>query len=248
MKCSAERLIEAIIATEVMAMQHHAAETKQKQLQRTGIYVVTISRDFGSMGKEVAQLLANTLEVRCCDRSILQEVARRAHVDEALVSALDEQASKVTDHWWQHLLHRQTLSYEDYYENLVKTVLSISRCGGVIVGRGANFILGEEKAFRVRITGSETECARRISEREQISLEHSIKRVRDINQERADYIKMLYDADIKDSSSYDLVLNSDRHDRIQMVEMILAAMQQAGYGIPASAHNSLHILSEENSK
>ena len=239
MRCNAERLIEAIIATEVMKMQQHAAEEKQKLRQKTEVYVVTVSRDFGSLGKKVAQLLADTLEVRCCDRSILQEVARRAHVDEELVSALDEHVSNINDHWWQHLQHKNTFSYEDYYHHLVKTVLSISRSGGVIVGRGANHILGEAKAFRVRISGSEAQCARRIAEREQITLEESTKKVREVNQERAEYIKMLYDADINDNSSYDLILNSDRYHIIQMVEMILDAMEKAGYDLPADARSSL---------
>jgi cytidylate kinase len=239
MKCNAERLIEAIIATEVMAMQRRAAEEKEKLRKKSEVYVVTVSRDFGSMGKQVAQLLADTLEVRCCDRSILQEVARRAHVDEKLVSALDEHVSNIKDHWWQHLQHEDTFSYEDYYHHLVKTVLSISRGGGVIVGRGANHILGEAKAFRVRITGSEAQCARRTAEREQITLEESTKKVREVNQERADYIKMLYDADINDNSSYDLILNSDRYEITQMVEMILDAMQKAGYKLPADARSSL---------
>ena len=239
MKCNAERLIEAIIATEVMAMQRRAAEEKEKLRQKSEVYVVTVSRDFGSMGKDVAQLLADTLEVRCCDRSILQEVARRAHVDEELVSALDEHVSHIKDHWWQHLQHEDTFTYEDYYHHLVKTVLSISRSGGVIVGRGANHILGEAKAFRVRISGSEAQCARRIAEREQISLEKSTRRVREVNQERAEYIKMLYDADINDNTSYDLILNSDRYEITQMVEMILDAMQKAGYKLPADARSSL---------
>ncbi len=239
MRCNAERLIEAIIATEVMKMQQRAAEQKQKVRQKTEVYVVTVSRDFGSMGKDVAQLLADTLEVRCCDRSILQEVARRAHVDEELVSALDEHVSNIKDHWWQHLQHEDTFSYEDYYHHLVKTVLSISRNGGVIVGRGANHILGEAKAFRVRISGSEAQCARRIAEREQITLEESTRRVREVNQERAEYIKMLYHADINDNASYDLILNSDRYEIAQMVEMILDAMQKAGYELPADARSSL---------
>jgi len=239
MRCNAERLIEAIIATEVMKMQQHAAEEKQKLQKKTQVYVVTVSRDFGSMGKDVAQLLADTLEVRCCDRTILQEVARRAHVDEELVSALDEHVSNIKGHWWQHLLHKDTFSYEDYYHHLVKTVLSISRSGGVIVGRGANHILGEAKAFRVRISGSEAQCARRIAEREQITLEESTKKVREVNQERAEYIKMLYHADINDSSSYDLILNSDRYEIVQMVGMILEAMEKAGYDLPADARSSL---------
>ena len=135
MRCNAERLIEALIAMEVMQMQQQEAEKKEKLRQKAEIYVVTVSRDFGSMGKLVAQLLADTLEVRCCDRFILQEVARRAHVDEELVKVLDEHVSKLNDHWWQHLLNKDAFSYEDYYHYLVKTVLAISRTGGVIIGR-----------------------------------------------------------------------------------------------------------------
>lgn len=246
MRCNAERLIEALIATEVMQMQHKAAEEKEMLRQKAMHFVVTVSRDFGSMGKQVAQLLADTLEVRCCDRIILQEVARRAHVDEVLVKALDEHVSKINDHWWQHLLHKDTFSYEEYYQHLVKTVLSISRTGGVIIGRGANHILGPQKAFRVRITGSVEMCADRVASREHISKEESLKKVRKVNSERTEYIKMLYDADINNNTSYDLILNSDRYDRAQMVELILDAMEKAGYELPADARDSLSIMTDTN--
>ena len=248
MRCNAERLIEALIATEVMNMQRQEAEKKEKLRQKAAVYVVTVSRDFGSMGKLVAQLLADTLEVRCCDRFILQEVARRAHVDEELVKALDEQVSKLNGHWWQHLLHKDAFSYEDYYHYLVKTVLAISRTGGVIIGRGANHILGAKKAFRVRITGSVEQCAKRVAKREQTSTQESIKRVREVNKERAEYIKMLYDTDINNNAEYDLILNSDRYNRVQMVDLILDAMEKAGYKLPDDARKSLTILADTNNK
>ena len=244
MRCNADRLIEALIASEMMEMQRKEAEKKEKQRQKAEVFVVTVSRDFGSMGKLVAQLLADTLEVRCCDRFILQQVAQRAHVDEELVRALDEHVSKINGHWWQHLLQKDTFSYEDYYRYLVKTVLSISRTGGVIIGRGANFILGEQKAFRVRINGSIEECAKRVAEREKISIEESIKLVHEVNNERAEYTRMLYDTDINDNASYDLMLNSDRYNRVQMVELILDAMEKAGYKLPDDADKSLSILAE----
>lgn len=246
MRCNTERFIEALIATEVMAMQQRAAEKKALLQQQAENYVVTVSRDFGSLGKSVAQLLADTLEVRCCDRFILQEVARRANVDEELVSALDEHVSNIDGHWWQHLLHKEAFTYEDYYQNLVKTILSISHSGGVIIGRGANFILGANRAFRVRITGSEQQCAKRVASREQIDTAESIERVRKVNKERAEYIRMLYDHDINDHSAYDLVLNSDRYDRVQMVELILEAMEKAGYRLPEDARKSLAVLAESD--
>ena len=248
MKCNADRFIEALIAIEMMEMQRQEADKKEKLRQKAKVHVVTISRDFGSLGKIVAQLLADTLELRCCDRSILQQVAQRAHVDEELVKALDEHVSKISSHWWQHLLQKDALSYEDYYHYLVKTVLSISRSGGVIVGRGANLILSENKAFRVRITGSIEQCAKRVASREQIDREESIKLVRKVNNERAEYIRMLYETDINDPSAYDLVLNSDRYDRVQMVELILDAMEKAGYKLPENARNSLSQQAETDKK
>ena len=246
MRCNPDRLIEALIAAELMEMQLQKAAKKAQQLKKTKTYAVTVSRGFGSGGKSVAQLLADTLEVRCCDRFILQEVAKRAHVDEPLVRALDEHVKKINGHWWQKLLHKDAFSYEDYYHHLVKTILSISRTGGVIIGRGANLVLGADNAFRVRITGSPENCARNIASRENISLDDALQRVREVDLERAEYIKMLYDADINNMSNYDLVLNSDRYNRIELVELIIDAMEKAGYSLPADARKSLHTLSDQN--
>lgn len=236
MRCNAERLIEALIAAQLMEMQLKRKKTPEGKPP----CVVTISRGLGAMGKEVAQQLADTLELRCCDRFILQEVARRAHKDVELVQALDEHIGHVEKHWWQKLLHRKDeFSQEEYYQYLVKVVLSISRTGGVIVGRGANIILGPEKAFRIRITGSLAICAERIANREQIDTEDARKLVADTNRERAAYIHKLYDAGIADTSLYDLCINSDRYTAAQMVELILVAMRDAGQALPEDVVRSL---------
>ena len=228
MKCSAERLIEALVAVQMLDYQKQQSE---KAKQPTMPPVVTVSRECGSMGAQVAQLLADALEVRCCDRMILQEVARRANVDQSLVKALDQHVSNNGDQLWRKLLHKDTLSYEVYYQNLVKTILSISRTGGVIIGRGANHILGK-KAFRVRVTGSLAKCARFISDRDNVDMERATEMARASNNERAEYIHKLYNADINDPSHYDLVLNSDRFSHDQMVDLVLLAMEKAGFSIP----------------
>ena len=238
MKCNPERFIEALIAVEMMEMQHQQAAEREKQQRQAKTCVVTVSRDFGSLGKLVAQQLADKLEVRCCDRYILQEVARRAHVDEELVRVLDEHVSKINGHWWQHLLQKEDFSYEDYYHYLVKTVLSVSRMGGVIVGRGANLILGEKNAFRVCITGSVEKCAERVASREEIDINGAINKVQEVNNERAEYIRKLYDTDINEPSNYDLVLNSDRFNKEQIVELIWDAMEKTGYQLPDENRNT----------
>jgi cytidylate kinase len=242
MRCNADRLIEALITAQLKEQQVIKAIKAEQVWEKSRTHVVTVSRNFGALGKEVAQLLADTLEVRCCDRYILQEVARRANVDEKLVHALDEHISHIDDHWWKGLLQKNTFSYEEYYEHLVKTVFSITLRGGVIIGRGANLILGPQRAFRVRIVGSPEKCAERVAARENISMDEARQKVLSVDRERAEYIQKLYETDIDDPTSYDLVLNSDRLNRVELVELILHAMQKSGYHLQKDVYDSLPKL------
>ena len=242
MRCNADRLIQGLVTAQLKQQQAAHNRKEQQAWDKSETHVVTISRNFGSLGKIVGKLLADTLEVRCCDRYILQEVARRADIDEELVRILDEHVSHIDEHWWSPLITKNTFSYEDYYKYLVKTVFSISLRGGVIIGRGANLILGAERAFRVRIVGSAQKCAERVAERENISFEEALQKVHDVDQERAEYIRKLYETDIDDPQAYDLVLNSDRYDQVQLVEMILEAMQKSGYKLKNNVFDSLQKL------
>jgi cytidylate kinase len=230
MKCSVERLIEALIGVE-LAQERKAAEEKAAQARQAS-YVVTVSRGYGSLGKQVARVLADHLGVRCCDRTILEGVAERANVDVELVKRLDENIRHTKIEPWKAFFKGKSFPRERYLHHLVKVVLNISEKGGVIVGRGAHLILGPGKAFRVRIIGTLEPCAVRIAEREQLDLDVARKRVETVNHERAEYLQQLYGVAIDDCSDYDLIINSDRFDVQQMVGLILNGMQQAGYDIP----------------
>ena len=229
MKCNVERLIDALVGAAVMAERKNSSQAAQQKRQ---IYVVTVSRNYGAQGKAFAQLLADRLGVRCCDREILQGVASRANVDVELVQTLDEHVKRIKGNWWHGFIKGQTFSREKYFHHLVKVVLSVSQSGGVIVGRGSHLILGPERAFRVRITGTLPRCAERIAARENLSDAAARQRVLDVDRERSEYIRELYDVDIEGGGFYDLILNSDRFDVETMVEIILFAMQGAGYAMP----------------
>lgn len=227
MKCSAERLIEALIGIE-LARERKAAQQLTEQ-RRKASYVVTISRGLGSLGSEVCGALAERLGVDCCDRMILEEVARRADVDIELVETLDENVKHLKIKPWEAIFKGKSYSKERYLHHLVKVILSLSQKGGVILGRGAHLILGPDQAFRVRIIGTLDVCARRVAEREKVDINTAKRRVETVNRERTEYIHALYGANIRDCSDYDLVINSDRFSVAQIVDMILHAMVQAGY-------------------
>jgi cytidylate kinase len=231
MKCSVERLIEALIGVE-LAQERKAAQEKSAQARKAS-YVVTVSRGFGSHGKHIAQALADKLGVRCCDRSILEGVAERANVDIELVKRLDENLENANTLPWKSLFTGKSFPKERYLHHLVKVVLNISKKGGVIVGRGAHLILGPDRAFRVRIIGSLDACAQEVARRDQIDIDAARELVETVNRQRADFLQQLYGESIEDCSDYDLVINTDRFGVEQAVELILYSMQQAGYDIPA---------------
>ena len=235
MKFSVERMIEALIATE-MARERKAMEDRAAAELRS-TYVVTVSRGYGALGKETAQKLADTLGVRCCDRFILQEVAKRANVDVDLIRRLDDRVNRIDGNWWETLFKGKSYPRERYLQHLVKVVLNISTKGGVIVGRGAHLILGPNRCFRVRIIGSLKKCAERISEREGIDLKAAELRVQAVDRERAEYLDELYGVHAGDSSNFDLVLNTDRFTVNETTALILDAMHKAGYQLTPAMLN-----------
>ena len=230
MKCSVERLIEALIGVE-LAQQRKAAEKKATQ-ERKASYVVTVSRGYGSQGHRIAQVLADRLGVRCCDREILEGVAAQADVDNELVKRLEENLENSSNSPWGAFFRNRPFPRERYLHHLVKVVLNISQKGGVIVGRGANLILGPGKAFRIRIVGSLESCAQRVAKRKKIDLEAARERIKTKDRQRSDYLKQLYGIDINDCRYYDLVINIDRFDVDSALELILYSMQLAGYDLP----------------
>ena len=229
MQYDAERLIKALLGTE-QALDRKAAETRAEQ-QRRASYVVTISRGYGSLGGDVALALASRLGVCHCDREILEAVASRAAVDLGLVAKLDEAVQRSGLKPWKRLFTEGSISEQRFHDHLVSVILNLASKGGVILGRGAHLVLGPERAFRVRIIGSIDNCAKRIAEREQVDLETARRRVGQVDRQRDEYLRERFGVGSGDENVHDLVINSDRYNRAQMVELILYAMRLAGYQI-----------------
>jgi cytidylate kinase len=187
--------------------------------------VVTVSRARGSGGEPIARALAQRLKVGYFDHEIIAAIAREARVDQHAVAMLDEQASGLKASWLLSMLTGETLFKDTYRRILFNVVFGILRTGGVILGRGANFILEGQKAFRVRIPGSEVVCARRISEDKGMSYDKALALVRETNRERADFVKALCKRDINIPEAYDLSINTDHIGIDKAPDIILLAMR-----------------------
>lgn len=227
MKCQIERLIKALAGAE-LAKQRKRNESESEYSHTHAPLVISVSRGFGSNGKVVAKALGERLDLCVFDNTILSKIAERAHVDVELVKRLDENIKQGGFEPWRAFLQGESLSAKQYQRYLESVVLNLAYQGGIIVGRGANLILGPEKAFRLRIVGSLDKCAERVAKRDNIDLVTAKDRVRLIDRQRDEFIRKNFGVDINDNSFYDLVINSDRYQVPQLVELIICGLEQAG--------------------
>lgn len=182
--------------------------------------VITISREYGSGGGLIAEMLARRLGWKLVDTSLVAEVARRAQIDPEKAVRFDE----TVDPWFHRLVKGL---WRGGYEGLATTVdinivdseamtkltsevireaAELGEC--VIVGRGSQCILCRHKnVFRVSVFGPRREKILRL--RERLGPDADADRVIDeMDRRRTAYIHRFYGEDWKDRRLYHLVISS----------------------------------------
>lgn len=227
MAIDAQKLIQSLVQSEYLkGQQEKSGEARP---------VVTLSRDLGAGGGEVARRLGERLQIEVWDRRLLDAVAASTQVDAGLLEQLDERVRQRRDSWIYNLLSGQNASLENYRHHLVNVSLALAQVGGIVVGRGVHLILANRPAFRVRLVGSVDPCAARVARREGLSYEQARERVNAINAEREQYLQNTFKRSLEDAVRFDLVLNTDKfNDRWDTVtDLIIAGMKAAGLPVAA---------------
>ena len=165
--------------------------------------VLTISRDLGSGGREVAMMLSGSLGYRFVDReAILARLKAAGHKWEKWTEGLDEHTPRV----WE----KYDWSYRGFVALLRSEILSEAAANSVIImGRGGNYLLkGVPFALRVRITALIEQRVERVSSREGIDEDSARWLIERTDRERAGFLMSVYGRDGKDMADYDFVFDS----------------------------------------
>jgi cytidylate kinase len=200
------------------------------------IKIISIEREYGCGGGEIAQLVANHLAWKLWDQRLTEEIARLANCPKAVVEAHEERNDPLYYRLFKSFLRG---SYEGSINapklNLVdsETILRITRrvvehaaekgnC--VIVGRGSQqFLKLRPDTLRVFLYASREDKVRRLlyrgkSEREAEELVDTVDR------ERADFIQKYFNVEWPDRAIYHTMMNTAIGDE-SVVNMILTFMQ-----------------------
>jgi cytidylate kinase len=189
---------------------------------------VTISRDVGAGGSDVAAELAHFLGWHVYDREIVDAIARDSHAREAMVEQLDEKGRNLVEEAIRRVLgiiEEEALGAQEYHAALVRTlVLLAARGGAVIVGRGGNFVLRGHPGLHVRLTASPEVREARLLRRWRVPAAETIRRMEAIDADRRSFIHSHFGRRIEDPCAYDLVINTDHVTADRSAAAILAAL------------------------
>lgn len=187
---------------------------------------VTISRQYGAGGSEVAEQVAESLGWSLYDRRLLEEVARDARLQERLLTPFDEQQRTDVEHWIRGLLTEETVSEHHYTRSLFRVLSSIAKVGNaVIVGRGAHLALPPEDGLRVRIYAPLAARVAKICEQDGLSAGEARRRAEQVEQTRQQWMLRAFGEKAKEKVAFDLALNPDSLDVAVCVKLIMTALE-----------------------
>ena len=187
--------------------------------------IITVSRQFGSGGRELGKRLSDLLGWDYYDREIIQMLSEQQGLDPEYVHRA------LSGHGW----HQYQLTYRNSFrqpmganwrhtEVLVKQreiIREIAAEGNdcVIVGRDADVILQEEKPFRIfvcaDIQSRLARCARFEEKKEpdeRLSDKEILRNIRRIDRNRRQIREILTGKSATDGSAFDLTVNATGWD------------------------------------
>jgi cytidylate kinase len=194
--------------------------------------VVTISRQHGAGGTEVARRLAAELCFDLYDQQILHHIAESAHLSERVVGTLDDRGRDTLTDWLAGFLGNAYLSPVSYRDHLTRVVGTITCHGGaIILGRGAHVIVAPRSALRVFVVAPLAQRVAEIMRREQLGQREARRRIEAVEAERQAFLRKHFHAEFGDPATFDLVVNTGALTADGAVRAVRGALE----GLPASA-------------
>ena len=183
-----------------------AKETERKPRFRP---VITISRTLGARGEEIAERLTELSGFHLVDREIIDAIASDFGIQSRMVELFDETTRSELESWFDGIIRGRIIDSSDYLKSLAKTIGSIMRHGeAILMGRGANIIIGPNRGFHVRVVAPLAKRIASISAERNITDDEAEKLITENDTRQAKFIKKSFGVDIDNPTLYDLVINS----------------------------------------
>jgi cytidylate kinase len=171
--------------------------------------VITLSREKGSGGKLIADLVAKKLgkNWKVYHKEIIEKIAQETKLEKELISQIDEKNISLVEKLIGDFLGKHHPPLSTYYRQLIKILSQINQRGyAVIVGRGAEYLLPQ--ALKIRIICEMEQRIKWLMQFEKLSRKQALEQIEKSDTERLNFIKTLYKHDQRKAHHYDLVIRT----------------------------------------
>jgi cytidylate kinase len=165
---------------------------------------ITISRQLGSLGDEVAQAVAERLHFRLVSRELINQAAIRCGAPEMALAIIDDLGML--------RIHPSLKARRAFLATIDKVVKEICEEGNVVIlGRAGQMILkNHPQVLHVKVIAPSRVRAGRIAAQFGIPLEAALAQISASDRSRRIYLKRYYQARWDDPELYDLIVNTAR--------------------------------------
>jgi cytidylate kinase len=180
--------------------------------------IITISREFGSGGRELGKRLADELGIPCYDNEIIEMIAKENGFDEQYVANVSEKSIEAA--YAMTIGNRfaipamqlvdQSIRVAAAQRQIIENFAKQGDC--VIVGRGADVILEDMKPLNLFVYADMPSklqrCKDRAPEGEDLSDSELMRMIRQIDKQRAQHRQMYSDTKWGNKEGYHLCINT----------------------------------------
>lgn len=190
---------------------------------------LTVSREAGSGGTEVARSVGERLGWKVLGCELMQDLAHELELDPRLLELMDETH---IDWFSETLLNlfNSRLILQGSYVSMLSRSIALAVCDGpvVIVGRAANLVLPPKFGLRVRIVAPRELRLAALADREGLDLRVASDRLDEIDANRADFVRRHFHIKVADPHYYDLVIDTIRLGISAAADLVCRALELRG--------------------
>ena len=205
---------------------------------------ITLSREYGSGGGEIASRLAKRLGWRLIDHAIVERTALELGTSTQEAEAHDESTEGIVSRVLNTMLYLYPASMvsappeaflsDEEYRSAVNRIVRVAAARGhvVIVGRASQVILADLRdVLHVRVIAPFEKRVVYVMQREGVDHHTAASRINRKDHERASYLEREYHRHPDDAHLYDLVLNTSLLDLESAVDIICFTLHEIAKGL-----------------
>ncbi len=173
-------------------------------------YAITITRQFGSLGRPIARELAEELGINYYDRDIVESVAQKTNLT---VSEISDNEEVADNRFWKMKfpIISETRMVQDHIfevqKNIIQDIAAKEDC--IIVGRCSDYILKDhERCIHIYIYASEEQRMKNCVEVLHLEPQEAKRMMKDVDRARESYHTRYAGYLPNDENHQDIMINS----------------------------------------